>query len=301
VRSRLSKAIVADRKCACTRSGRGALAGGLAILALVLLRVGECSAAEAESPAEPPPIPFKDWKWEGAIGPVVSVSPDYSGASTRKTSLTPGFYLRYGRLTVSNTGGFVTRRNNDDIFRGLGLDLKRDDRLRFNVALRIDNGRKSADTRGLEGVEDVRRTLRARFSATWQIDPAWKLGSGLSVDLLNRGGGSVVDLGLSHDRRWGTSTTWTLSAVASAGDARYMRSWYGIDAPASAASGRALYVPGAGLRDVGFGTGWRTEIGQDWIVLWGGSVGRLLGPAARSPLTNSARQWGTSVGVARRF
>jgi outer membrane scaffolding protein for murein synthesis (MipA/OmpV family) len=232
---------------------------------------------------------------------VVSASPDYSGASARHVSWTPGFYLRYGRLTASNTGGFVTRRNNDDIFRGLGLDLKRDDRLRFNVALRIDNGRKSADTRGLEGIEDVRRTLRARFSATWNFDPGWKVGGGLGVDLLNRGGGDTVDLGVSHDRRWDASTTWTLSAAVTAGDARYMRSWYGIDAAGSAASGRPLYVPGAGLRDVGLGTGWRTEIGEDWIVLWGASVGRLLGPAARSPLTTSVHQWGASVGVARRF
>ena len=257
--------------------------------------------ASAASAAQPEPLPFKDWKWEGAVGPIVNVAPDYSGASTRKVSWTPGYYIRYGRLTASNTGGFVTRRNTDDIFQGLGLDLKRDDRVRYNATLRIDNGRKSSDTRGLEGIDDVRRTLRARFSATWQVEPGWKVASGLNVDLLGHGGGNVLDLGATHERRWSEATTWSLSAAVTAGDARYMRSWYGVSESGSAASGKPVYLPGAGLRDIGFSSGWRTEVGQDWIVLWGGSIGRLLGPAAASPLTMSVSEWRVYAGVAWRF
>jgi outer membrane scaffolding protein for murein synthesis (MipA/OmpV family) len=246
-------------------------------------------------------LPFKDWKWEGAVGPVVSLAPDYSGASTRKVGWTPGFYIRYGRLTASNTGGFVTRRNTDDIFQGLGLDLKRDDRVRYNATLRIDNGRKSADVRGLAGLDDIPRTLRARLSATWQVDPAWKVASGLNVDLLQRGVGNVLDLGASNDRRWSEATTWSLGAVVTAGDARFMRSWYGVTESGSAATGKPVYAPGAGLRDVNFSSGWRTEIGQDWIVLSGFSIGRLLGPAAASPLTASVSEWRVYAGVAWRF
>ena len=257
--------------------------------------------ASAASAASPEPLPFKDWKWEGAIGPVVNLAPDYSGANTRKVSVTPGFYIRYGRLTASNVGGFVTRRNTDDIFQGLGLDLKRSDTVRYNATLRIDNGRKSSDTRGLEGIDDVRRTLRARFSATWQVEPAWKVASGLNVDLLGHGGGNVLDLGATHDRRWSEATTWSLGAVVTAGDARYMRSWFGVSENSSAATGKPVYQPGAGLRDVSFSSGWRTEIGQDWIVLWGGSIGRLLGPAAASPLTASASEWRVYAAVAWRF
>jgi len=269
-------------------------------------RAASSVAPSASAPAstqapKQEPLPFKDWKWEGAVGPVVSLAPDYSGSSTRKVSWTPGYYLRYGRLTASNTGGFVTRRNNDDIFQGLALDLKRDDALRFNVALRIDNGRKSSDARGLEGIEDVRRTLRARFSATLQAAPAWKVVSGLNVDVLRRGGGNLLDVGLSNDRPWSESTTWSMATAVTAADATYMRSWYGVTPVDSAVSGKPAYAPGAGLRDVSVASGWRTEIGRDWIVLWGGSVGRLLGPAARSPLTTSVGQWRAYVGLAWRF
>jgi len=266
-----------------------------------------CSAFAAEEPArDEPPQPAKttpddDWRWEGAVGPVVSLAPDYSGASTRKVSWGLGYYLRYGRISISNTSGFVTRRREDDIFRGLSLDVKRDERVRLNVALRIDNGRKASDTRGLAGLEDIRRTIRARFSATWQADPAWKVAAGLNTDILGRGGGNVVDLGATRDQRWSASTTWNAGASVSAGDRRYMRSWYGVSEAASATTGHPAYDPGAGLRDVTVATNWRMEIHDKWIVLWGASASRLVGPAARSPLTTSQQQWGVSAGVARRF
>jgi outer membrane scaffolding protein for murein synthesis (MipA/OmpV family) len=249
-------------------------------------------------PNAPPPA---DWKWEGAIGPLVSVSPDYSGSGARRVSWTPGYYLRYGRISISNASGFVTRRSKDDVFRGLGLDLKRDDRLRLNAALRLDNGRRSSDAPGLAGIESVRRTIRARLSATYQLAPAWKMASGLNIDLLARGGGSVADFGVAHDRRWSPFTTWSLAAGVSAADGRHMRSYYGVNESESAASGHPVYVPRAGLRDVALGTSWRTEINERWVALYGASIGRLVGPAARSPLTSLAWQWSATGGVAWLF
>jgi outer membrane scaffolding protein for murein synthesis (MipA/OmpV family) len=257
--------------------------------------------AAASAPDTAASAPAARWRFEGALGPVVNLSPDYSGANTRKTSVTLGYYLRYGRLSISNTGGFVTRREKDDIFRGLGLDLKQDERLRLNVALRIDNGRKSNDVRGLEGLDDVKRTIRARFSATRFLDEGWKIIGGLSSDILGKGGGNILDIGATHDHRWTPSTTWSVNATLTAGDQRYMRSWYGISEAASERTGRPVYAPGAGLRDASLSAGFRTEIEDKWIVLGGASVGRLLGPAAASPLTLSKTQWGVSLGVARRF
>ena len=80
-----------------------------------------------------------------------------------------------------------------------------------------------------------------------------------------------------------------------------MRSWYGVTAAGSAATGKPGYKPGAALRGITFSSGWRTEIGQDWIVLSGFSVGRLLGPVAASPLTTSANEWRVYAGAAWRF
>lgn len=283
---------------------------------LLLLSAGAVAAADdppTEKPAEappsapaptdsaPPPAPMSQWKWEGAIGPIGSVAPQYSGASSRKYSVVPGFYLRYGRISVSNASGFVTRRNKDDIFRGLGLDVKQDDRLRLNVALRLDNGRKSSDSNALAGIEDVRRTIRARSSATYSFDGGWKAAVGWSADLLGRGGGNFFDAGVSHDRRLSPFSTWTVAAGTSWADRRYMQSYYGVTPAEAIASGYSVFMPGAGVRDVNLGMGWRTEINPRWLALWGGSVGKLLGPAAKSPLTMATKQWGLNAGIAWRF
>jgi outer membrane protein len=266
----------------------------------LLLASGGAVAADEPAPAAPPAPPSES-RWEGAIGPVVSYSPDYSGSSARSVSVSPGFYIRYGRLSISNAGGFVTRRNKDDIFRGLGLDVVRDERLRVNLGLRLDRGRKSADTKGLAGIDDVPQTLRARASVTRQLDRGWKVSGGLNADLLAHRGGNMLDFGISHDQQLTPDTTWNIGSGLTWADHRNLQSYYGVTASESMASGYPVYTPGSGFRDVSIGTSWRTEINPRWIALWGGSVGRLLGPAADSPLTTSTRQWSVNAAVAWRF
>jgi outer membrane scaffolding protein for murein synthesis (MipA/OmpV family) len=283
---------------------------------LLLLACAAVRAADAEPASSPQPISggvvpaaaskaasepaAKPTRWEGAIGPQIAVSPEYHGASRMHLSVTPGFFLRYGRLTFSNSSGFVTRRA-DDVFRGLGLDVVNSTSVRVNFSLRLDNGRRSAVSDKLSGIENVRHTIRMRSSGTWQIAPGWKAAAGWNTDLLGRGGGNVIDVGLGHDRQLTPRIVWNVGGGMNWGDSRYMRSYYGVSATESAASGYPLYVPGSGLRDVGLSTGFRMEISPEWMALWGASIGRVLGPAAQSPLTASTRQWSLNGGVAWRF
>jgi outer membrane scaffolding protein for murein synthesis (MipA/OmpV family) len=266
-----------------------------------------CATARADDNAPPPPpaslpasAPVAATRWEGAIGPQFSFSPEYQGASHRHLSVTPGFYLRYGRLSISNSGGFVTRRA-DDVFRGLGLDVVRSDRVRVNFALRLDNGRRSAVSDKLAGIQNVRRTIRVRSSATWQLAEGWKVAAGWNTDLLGRGGGNIVDLAVGHDRRLTERTIWNVGAGLNWADGRYLRSYYGVTPEESAVTGYPAYTPGSGLRDVAVSTGFRTEINARWMALWGGSIGRVMGPAAASPLTTSTVQWSLNAAVAWRF
>ncbi len=241
-----------------------------------------------------------DPKLEGAIGPVINASPEYQGATRQKFSLLPGVFLRYGRLSLSNTSNFVTRRR-DDVFRGLGLDLVNDDRIRFNVALRLDNGRRSNTSSDLAGIDDVRRTLRARTSLTRQLDGGWKVGAGWNADVLGRGGGNALDLGISHDQRLGANRVLSLAAGFSVADRRHMQSYYGVTEAQSVSSGYPVYRPGAGLRDAALAANFRIELDPRWTAFCSASVSKLLGPTLDSPLTRKAGQWGLSTGVAWRF
>ena len=241
-----------------------------------------------------------DPKLEGAIGPVIRASPEYQGASRQKYSLLPGVFIRYGRLSLSNTSDFATRRR-DDVIRGLGLDLVNDDRVRLNVSLRLDKGRRSSASSALNGVDDVRQTIRVRTSASRQLADGWKIGAGWNADLLGRGGGNVLEFGLSHDQRLGANRVLTVATGFSLADRRYMQSYYGVTEAQSVSSGYPVYRPGAGLRDAALNANLRVELDPRWTAFGNVSVSKLLGPTLDSPLTGKPRQWAISTGVAWRF
>jgi len=252
-----------------------------------------CGARAADE--EPAP------KFEGAVGAVLTYRNEYLGGSEHKADLGPAFYLRCKRLSISHASGFVTRRQ-EELPLGLGLELVRRDEVRMNLGLRIDRGRDSSSTSGaLAGVEDVRATLRLRTGLVWQADKHWKATAGWTVDLLGRGGGSTLDAGLAYELRVGSRSTWSTGVSATWADGRYMRSWHGVTPAASAINGLPVYRPGSGLRDVALGTTLRTELDPKWSAFVGAGIGRVLGPAADSPLTRERGQWWVGSGVARRF
>lgn len=234
------------------------------------------------------------------MGIVVSHEPQYQGAGRHKVTVGPAFFVRWRRVSISHASGFVTR-GRDDVPHGLGLDVVRRDGLHFSLGLRLDRGRHSSVSDDLSGIDNVRNTLRLRAASTWEFEPGWKLGAGWSADVLGRGGGHTWDLGLTRERPLAPRWTWSLGAGVSLADGRYMRSYYGVSAAEAQASGHPVYTPGAGLRDVSVASTVRLELDRHWSAYAGAGIGRLLGPAARSPLTGNSLQWSVSSGVARRF
>lgn len=263
-----------------------------------------CAIAQA---ADDPPAPREDappkpapTQFEGALGAVLSHENEYVGSDLHRTKLAPAFYVRWRRVSISHASGFITRRQ-EDLPRGLGIELVQRPTFRFNLGLRVDNGRQSSDSNQLAGIEDVRRTVRLRSGATWQIDERWRSTAGWTVDLFGRGGGSTLDFGAIHEMRVAPRTFWSVGASLTWGNGQYMRSYHGVSAAASAINGLPVYQPGSGLRDTTFTTALRTEYDRNWSGYVGGGLAHLLGPAADSPLTRSRQQWWLSTGLARRF
>jgi outer membrane scaffolding protein for murein synthesis (MipA/OmpV family) len=276
--------------------------------ALLLCASLSCAAQGTAAPpdlplpesAEPTPKPASPTVWEGAIGANLSYRPEYQGGDKRITKISPALFLRYGRFTITNASGFVTRRA-DDVVRGLGVDMLRSERLRVNLALRFDAGRSEGTSDALNGLGDIRPTVRARLTANWRGDDGLRLGAAWSVDAFGRGGGNFGDVSIGWEQRFSASTTASVGAALSAAGDRYMQTYYGVNAAQSARSGYAVYEPGAGLRDVSLSANSRTEINADWVLLSGAGISRLLGPAADSPLTRQRNGWGVNLGLARRF
>ncbi len=238
--------------------------------------------------------------WEGAIGLLVAHRPAFSGAEGSVTRLTPGFFLRRGRFSITNASGFVTRRS-DGVSRGIGLDLLQGKTWKASVGLRWDNGRRESSSDELRGLGDIQPTARARFGLGWSLAPGWRLGMGLNADLFGRGGGSIADITISRELRVSPATVWSLALGASHAGDRYLQTWYGITPEQSLRSGRPAYEPRSGWRDVSASVGFRTELSRDWLLIGGAGTNRLLGSAAESPLVTARTGWGLNAGLAWRF
>jgi outer membrane scaffolding protein for murein synthesis (MipA/OmpV family) len=272
----------------------------LGLAGALLVALAARAEDEPAAPPPPPPAPAAETHWEGAIGLTTGYRPEFSGSSKWVVKLTPALFLRYGRFTITNASGFVTRRD-DDVMRGLGLDMLRNDRMRVNLALRYDGGRAETTSDALKGLGDIKPTLRARLSASWRLDGPWRLGASWSADIFGRGGGNFGDVSLGWEHRFAPATVVTLGTSLSAAGDRYMQTYYGISEEQAARTAYPRYEAGAGLRDMGLFANMRHDIGHEWTVLAGASTTRLLGPAASSPLTTRKTGWGLNAGAAWRF
>jgi outer membrane protein len=252
------------------------------------------------SPATPAVAAPAHSDWEGAIGLSVQYRPEYAGAQRRIVKLTPVFFLRYGRLTITNAGGFVTRRA-DDVVRGLGVDLLERDRLSVKLSLRVDRGRGEGSSADLTGMGDIRGTVRARLVASWRPEGPWRAGFSWSVDALGRGGGNLGDISVGWEQRLAPATQLAAGlSLALAGD-RYMQTYYGVSPEQAARTGRPVYEARAGWRDATASVNLRHDLGPHWALLAGLSASRQLGPAAASPLTTQRNGWSASLAAAWRF
>ncbi|MCA0243699.1 MAG: MipA/OmpV family protein [Proteobacteria bacterium] len=237
---------------------------------------------------------------DGALTLIAQRGPDYPGSSDYGQSLRPGFFLRWGRLSVSSGGGWAALRRDAEV-RGLGLDLVRSEQLRLSLGLRVDSGRDEDSSAALAGMGDVKRTVRVRLGATWSFAPDWQVGAAWTVDAFNRGGGNLLETKLEHDWKLSPRLNLTTGATLNAGGPRYMQTYFGVDPEQAARTGYPTYEPGSGLRDAQVYATLRAELGEDWVGLFGLGFSRLLDGAADSPLTRRRNAYTVTTGVGWRF
>lgn len=279
-------------------SRRASLPGGAqrgCAVALLLASASGLGWSQSE-PATPT-------RFEGAAGLTLRHGPAFPGSSDVGFHLTPAGFLRYGRFSLTGSGGFTTRAA-DDVERGLAAELARRGKLRVSLGLRFDPGRSDSDSPQLAGMGDVRSTVRARWSARWDPNPAWRMSAGISNDLLGHGGGIMGDLSAVRRWTWGRGESFSLGATVSAGDRSFMQSWHGVSPAQSAKSGLPSFAPSGGLRDLQLSAIWRTEFqawGQPFAAYLGAGHTVLLGPAADSPLTRQREYSSASGAVVWRF
>jgi MipA family protein len=254
------------------------------------------TAPETQAESSTPPR-----SWDAAVGFIVSHGPGNPGAQNNSVSLTPGFAVRWGRISFASRSAFSVRGVEAATGGGLRLELGEGQRLRAGLGLRLDGGRRESDSDELRGMGDIRGTLNLRLGVSYRLDEGWRLRSNTVFDALGRGNGIQGDFQVGRD----LALTPTLSANAGVAlgwsNRRHMQRYFGVTPEQALTSGYPITTLSAGLRDLTFAAGMRQALGLHWTVFGSASLTRLLAQAADSPLTSRPQNWGLGVGLVYRF
>ncbi len=291
--------------------GIGALARAAALVAATCLAAAptgaETTARVAEVQADPDAAgpDGEPRRWELSAGLMLASLPDFEGSRTSSPRLLPwisGFYrtgkwgtfsLDTGALTVPGAFSweFIDRDE-----RGLGVLLgERASRSESDPSLfSLDGG--SARLRGsgsIDGGFDY--GLQARISV---------FGVPLFAQVrraFESSGGTLVIAGMYAPIEWGDRLTLTVLPTMAWADADEAQTYFGVTPQQSAGTGLPAYSAAAGWWRAGCETLIDVKISGGWSVTADVAYTRLLGDAARSPIVESADQFGAGLGLTYEF
>ncbi len=238
-----------------------------------------------------------------ALGATVGNGATYAGSDRRGTSIRPVIGLALGRYTLSSGGGgALLDRDLDRADSGLSARLVDEGKLRLSTSLRWGGGRTVGGEPRLQGLPDVRRTLRVRFGVVYDIDEHWSLRSAVSQDLLRRGSGAVLNNTARYELDLAPGTEVSLVAGVHLANSTYMNSFFGVPA---ALAGVSTPLPAfharTGMHSTEFGMDWRHNLHHHWVLVGGWRAIQLRGDARRSPLTLKPNNYGVSMGLVYRY
>lgn len=225
------------------------------------------------------------------IGGAVGYAPTFAGSAHGAFSAQPlwAFYLGRVRISTSRASALLGF-GEDAAGAGASTELLEHKRWRFGAGVRIDAGRQSNDDPALAGLPDVRRTLRGRLYARYDLSTRINTTLTWNPDLLGRGGGSTLTWDVGYRHRVDARTEWTTGAGMTWSSYENMQRYFGTPTVPAA----------AGMRDVHWGIGLTTVLGPRWLAFGGVSANQLLGHAADSPITARDLGWSVSMGLAYR-
>ncbi len=226
-------------------------------------------------------------EWRVTLGLTGSVMPKYEGADSYEVM----------------PGGIIDIRFRDIAFfsvgEGLGVNLLRGDTYRAGVAVSYDLGRNDNDDPRIRGLGDIDPAPQAKLFGQVFILPVV-----LSFDVRRGIGG--------HDGWIGDLSAYMpLSAsekfIAFAGpsvtlaDQDYMDSYFSVSPGQAANSNLPAFKADPGFKNANFGVTAIYFITDNWLIIADAAVERLLGDAARSPITQSRTQFTFDLSIAYTF
>jgi outer membrane protein len=227
--------------------------------------------------------PFPD-RWQFTAGVGAADVPLYPGSDHRRYRVLPLFSVSYGRFFLGDAQGSSTGG-------GLGVNLYQDSHWCVGMGVSGDfiTPRKASNDPHLHGLGDVSGTAHASVFASYTID--WvTLRTNVTTDIGGHGEGTLA--GLDLQGRYQALERLTLSAGPGLtwASGPYMRTFFGVDATQSAASGLPQFQASSAVEAVRFSLGANYQLTQAWSLGARASFSRLRADALNSPITETATQ-----------
>lgn len=238
-----------------------------------------------------------------ALGVTANNGANYAGSNRRGTGIGHVVGVALGRYTLSTGGGgTLLDRDLDRTESGVSARLVDHGRLRLTGSLRFGGGRTAGDEPQLQGLPEIRRTLRGRIGVVYDASDNWSFRSAITQDLLGRAGGAVLNNTARYEFDLPPGTELALVAGLQLADKTYMRSFFGVsEALAGVTTPLPAFAPRAGWHSAEVGLDWRQNVSHHWVLLGGLRYTQLHGDARRSPLTLKPDNYSVSLGLVYRY
>lgn len=245
--------------------------------------------------AQDPAAPRSDWRV--VLGGAGFFVPSYEGSDRLKARALPIVDIEW-RETV-----FLDTR------RGLGANALtlRDPNgrgaLRVGPLLSWRFARDEDDDSDLRGLGNVKDGVDLGGFASYEFG-SFALGLVGKKNVSHTELGSTVEVSGRYRHRLAGGTMLAVGPSATWADSDYMRTYFGVTAAQSRASGLATASPSAGFKDVGLSGSAVHPLGKGWSLVGTAGYARLIGDAADSSLVKtrgSADQTRVGLGVSYRL
>ena len=251
----------------------------------IALMIASASSALSVQRAAADSADESSWgTWQFTAGLGAMARPLFPGSDRTRYLALPLFSVSYGRFFFGDAPGSGSGG-------GLGVNLYRDSHWRLGTSISGDfvAPRKESDDPRLHGLGDIGRTARASLFAAYTLDWA-TLRTNVSSDVAGHGEGALVAVEL--EGRYHPTESLTLSAGPGLtwASGQYMRTFFGVSAAQSAASGLQPFEAGGGVDAIRFSLGSNYRLTTAWDLGARASLSRLRADAADSPITEARNQ-----------
>lgn len=213
------------------------------------------------------------WYFDFILG--IEWEPDYAGSDDRE--LGPEANARVMFKDPWNNRHILSLGNWLSVF-----DLNEDWAVSIN--LEYEEARDPEDNAALAGLDPVKATLELAPGLHYRHD-VFSFSAVAQPDILDRGKGFVWFVGAGYDETWLDDALRVAASVdLSGGDARHMRTEFGITSIEAMRTSYAPYRPGSALKSLSWDLAAEYFLTDEWTLFAGAEVEYYFSEAADSPL-----------------